>query len=334
MLQKNVFESIKQTMIDNEQQLIQQQSLNNKNLPMSVEEAYDDIDQNKRLPSTNPSCVELCKFVSKLSVAIKLFNTNFEKYANNMVYPNGAGKDNEETLKIKASESLDEIKKVYIDYTKNLSEGEKLITRQIYYDLIATNIKEYPQISMRSPDGKYAIAGKVKPEITRIVNNLQSQMLDARSKNPNSWFVNEMYDYIFNSNNINGHAKASLEQLRSKNHQLETQVESELRSNTDSTYTINGVDYHFKDEYIALDFFKSRRDYYSKIAGNNNEIYAGLNIDQPQHKIASGHNLDSHKIIKLEDNSYKTFIGSQVYSSYRAYKINEAIKVRQINNQV
>lgn len=334
MLQQNVFSEIKQAMIANEQQLLIQNSLTDKSKPISVDEVYDDIDQMKRFPSTNSSCVELCKFVSKLSIAINMFNADFEKYANNMVHSNGAGKDMEEVLKIKASERLDELKKTYSDYTKDLSEDEKLITRQIYCDLIATKVREYPTISMRSPDGQYGIAGGVKPEITKIVANLQSQMKDARIANPNSWFVNEMYDYLFNSSNINGHAKASLEQLRNKSHELETQVESEFRSTTDNTYVINDVQYSFKDEYVALAFFNSRQEYYSKIAGNNNEIYGGLNINRAQTQFQKEKNLDTYQVIKLEDNSYKTFIGSQVYCSYRAYKINEAIKVRKLNNEM
>ena len=334
MLQQNVFSEIKQAMIANEQQLLIQNSLTDKSKPINVDEVYDDVDQMKRFPSTNSSCVELCKFVSKLSVAINMFNTDFEKYANNMVHSNGAGKDMEESLKIKASERLDELKKTYSDYTKDLREDEKLITRQIYCDLIATKIREYPTISMRSPDGQYGIAGGIKPEITKIVANLQSQMKDARITNPNSWFVNEMYDYLFNSSNINGHAKASLEQLRNKSHELETQVKNEIRNDLDKSYIINDTKYTFKDDDVAIRFFQSRQEYYSKIAGNNNEIFTGLNIDRSQRQTEEELHLDTFNIINLEDNSYKTFIGSQVYSSYRAYKINEAIKVRQLNTQI
>ncbi len=333
MLQKNIFENIKQVMIENEQLLLKQNSLSDKSKPITVDEVYDDIDQMKRFPSTNTSCIELCKFISKLSIAINKFNMDFEKYANNMVHSNGAGKENEQPLKIKASDSLAELKKLYVEYTKDLSDEEKLITRQVYCDLIATKVREYPTISMKSVDGKFGIAGHVKPEVTKTIVSLQKQMHEARENNPNSWFVNEMYDYLFNSSNINAHAKACLEQLRSKQHCLESQVESEFRSKLDDDYVINDVKYSFKDDYIALDFLKSRQEYYSQIAEKNNEIYSGLNINTHQSEFEKEHSLNTQQIIKLDDKSYKTYIGSQVYSSYRAYKINETIKVHKLNNQ-
>ena len=334
MLQKNIFENIKQVMIENEQLLLKQNSLTDKSKPITVDEVYDDIDQMKRFPSNNTSCIELCKFISKLSIAVNKFNMDFEKYANNMVHSNGSGKDNEQPLKIKASDSLDELKRLYVEYTKDLSDEEKLITRQVYCDLIATKVREYPTISMKSVDGKFDIAGHVKPEVTKTIVSLQKQMHEARENNPNSWFVSEMYDYLVNSNNISGHAKESLEKLKSQNHQLETQVKNEIRNELDNSYIINDTEYTFKDEEVAIKFFDSRQQYYSQIAGNNNEIYAGLSINRAQTQFQKEQNLDTYQVIKLEDNSYKTFIGSQVYSSYRTYKINEAIKVRNINKEI
>ena len=328
MLQKNSFNEIKQVMIANEQELIKQNSLTDKTKPLSVEEAYDDIDQLKRFPSTNPSCVELCKFVSKLSIAVNEFNKHFEIYANNI------SNDKEQELKTTASEYLTKLNQIYIEHTKDLSNDEKLITRQMYYDLIVSKIREYPTITMHSPDNQIKIAGHIKTEVTSIVNNLQEQMKEARQKNPNSWFVGELYDYLVNSNNISGHAKESLEKLKSQNHQLETQVTSQIRNELDKSYVINDSEYAFKDDYIAIKFFESRQEYYSQIAKDNNEIFAGLQINRTRSQNEEEKNFDTYKITKLEDNSYKTFIGSQAYSSYRAYKINEAIKVRQLNTQI
>lgn len=299
-------------------------------MTITVDEVYDETNQMKRFPSTNASCVELCKFVSKLSIAINTFNVAFKKYANNMVYSNGAGRDKEESLKLKASERLDELRKIYIDYTKELNTDEKLIAQQIYRDLIATKIREYSTISMHSTDGKLLIAGYIKPEVSKTVANMQNQMHEARKQNPNSWFVNELYDYLFNSSNIDGHTKSSLEQLRSKQHTLETQVKNNFRHSLDENYVINDVKHEFANDDIALKFFDSRRDYYSKISGNL-QIYGGIAIlTSTQKEIDS--KIDDRKIIKLKDQSYSTFIASQAYSSQRAYRINEEIKIQRLND--
>lgn len=324
-LKENLFWEIQDLMIKNEQKLMQMNSFEDKNIPLQVNEVYDQINQMKKLPHDNPFVAELNKFISDIANRIKLFSIHFTNYAH---CPSRT--DNEAILKEKADHHLAQTKQLYDEYTKKLPDYIKPIAEQIYCDMFSVAVKEHPQITLLATDGSnIGLCGNVKKSVTKLVADAKLKQQESRQQNAMSWFVDEMYDYIINGN-ISANAKEFITHFSSKKAYEnstfslpESQLtNSDFKNKADKiSYYIRDKEYKFKDEVTFSNFMNSRAVYFANIMnGNDYTKIINLNniLTRDYHK--EDEKFIIHENAKIDSNfstDYKSYITIQAYSANR-----------------
>ena len=321
-LNKDLFGEIRRLMIENEQKLMQMNSFEDKNIPLSVKEVYDEINAMKKLPRNNAHVVQLNKFISDIANSIKLFSTHFANFAH---CPEGS--INENILKEKADYHLEQTKKLYDEYTKNLPNFTKHLTEQIYHDLFAVSIKAHPTVSMVATDGSnIALCGNVKKSVTKLVNDAKLKQQESRQQNAMSWFIDEMYDYIINGN-ISANAKNFISSYTSKKifkDNTYSLSESQLTNSefknkaTKTTYYIRDKKYSFKDEVTFTNFMSTRQGYFDSIMQGID--YTNIsNLSNIAFNLKNGKSIlnQSPEISYALSEDYKTYLAMQAYSANR-----------------
>lgn len=331
-LNKGFFFEIENLMIENEKELITSASVENKDIPLQVNEVYDKDNKMKELPNKNASVKNLNKFVSDIANSIKLFSTHFTNYAH---CP--AGNSNEDVLKEKADYQLEQTKKLYAEYTKNLASYEKPIAEQIYNDMFAVAVKEHPQITMVSTDGSnIGLCGSVKKSVSNLVADIKLKQQETREQNAFSWFVDEMYDYIINGDStVSSNAKQFITQYTTNrvfidNHSL---PESQLNDGdftqkaNEITYRIRNKKYSFKDETSFTNFMSTRAKYFDSIMQNIKYTdLANLNgVGTTDFHYEEGEQImhTNPKISYNYSEDYKTYIAIEAYSANRNLVLTE-----------
>ena len=322
MLDADLFGKIREEMIKVERELISDNKI-------TISDVYCD-DGSLKSFKNNSVTNQFIQFINETANDIKLFANKFKMYAE---YPETTSGE-EQKLKINAKKTLQDIEAKFNKRISNLNDKDKKIAEQIRCDLMATLIDEYPTMQATSTDYKMILLGPVKKDVQMFVSKAINEF-DANAKEDNAestWFVDEMYNFLANSNHLSANAKEGIDKLKhttknkSKNHVLMGYNDApwEIFSNgiPCANYIINGKEYNFIGTHQEEEFLYSRQEYLDDILGtrpitkNNKGFWMGnRNSD-----------LSPDNIVGLNDNLYSTFVEAQSYSNKR--KLAQLLKTK------
>lgn len=309
-LKNGVFNQYRKLMIEQEKLLLQEKSIYDKTQDITTLEVFAEDREEKTLPTNNESVIQISKFVSTLANEIKSFSILFQRYAE---LPEKS--EAEEQEKIKARNQLGKTHTTFKSLIVNLTSPEKEIATQIFYDMLAKSIKEYRVITAVMYGNKNLnLVGETKNDVSKLVLELNNKQHHARNTNSLSWLADEMYSYLYNAK-ISGNAKEYISQLKSKNQKLD--------SNSYEHYESNGISYSFSNKTTRRNFCSSRLSYFQSIVDSFpvDASYEGFAMNsQVSWKTGKRVQIPTD-IAYLKDNSYKTYLYSQLYSIKRAYTL-------------